>query len=119
MQLQFDFDNISRQKSIKNLKKARDLLQGFHPNVRFQLNLRESGGKKGYHGRIRGNGNEEMHPGIEFIIRQVSGDDGLRIEIDRKRKKNGISYDILFDSYQRSDGIVHHAGKWEVISKQT
>jgi len=119
MQLQFDFDGISRQKSIENVQKAVALLKDFHPNVLFQARIRVSGGKSGYHGQIIGNGNEEMHPGIEFLIRQVSGDDKLRIEIDRKRKKNGISYDILFDSYERMDGVVHHAGKWEVINTQT
>ena len=119
MQLQFDFAGISRQKSIENAKKAIGFLQEFHPNVRFRANLRESGGGNGYHCQIIGNGNEEMHPGIEFLIRQVSGDDKLRIEIDRKRKKNGISYDILFDSYERMDGVVHYAGKWEVINTQT
>ena len=115
MKLQFDFDNISRQKSIENVQKAVDLLQDFHPEVVFSASLRESGGKKGFHGQIRGNGHEEMHPGIEFLIRQCCGDDKLRIEIDRKRKKNGVSYDILFDSYERTDGVVHHAGKWERI----
>ena len=115
MKLQFDFDNISRQKSIENVQKAVDLLQDFHPNVRFNANLRVSGSGSGYHCQIIGTGHEEMHPGIEFLIRQVSGDDKLRIEIDRKRKKNGVSYDILFDSYERTDGVVHHAGKWERI----
>ena len=119
MQLQFDFDGISKDQAIKNVQKARDLLQDFHPNVPLECQIRVSGGKKGYHGKIIGNGPEEMHPGIEFLIRQCSGDDKLRIEIDRKRKKNGISYDILFDSYERMDGVVHHAGKWEVINTQT
>ncbi len=109
-----DFDGISREKSIENLKKAVDLLQDFHPNVRFQTRIRVSGGKSGYHGQIIGNGNEEIENGIAFLVRQVCGDDKLRIEIDRKRKAQGVSYDKLFDSYSKN-GQTYLAGKWERI----
>lgn len=112
--LGFDFDDSNKSDAIAHLRNASKALEIFDSRP-YEAFLRLSGSGNGYHGKIEGKQLMEINPNLLFLIRKSYGDDTLRVSIDQQREKNGISYDILFDSYERSDGIVHHAGKWERI----
>lgn len=112
--LGFDWDDLNKSEAISNLTQAVKSLKTLKTGP-FKGFLRRSPGGNGYHGLITGKDLLEISTQTLFLIRKSYGDDEMRVMIDRKREKNGIHQDLLFDSYSKEDGKTVFAGKWERI----